>query len=253
MDADHPFLQLYGGLPRAGPGADDLTRRAYGLLRGMPAAPRVLDLGCGPGAQTLELLRLGAGEVVALDLLAPMLARTEEAVARAGFADRVELVQQDMTALELPPRSFDLVWAEGSIYFLGFEAGLRRLRELLRPGGCLAVSEAVWLRPDPPAAAVELWKAYPEIDPVERKREAAARAGFELLGDFVLPERAWTEAYYEPLAARVTEKEAEWGAGASEEQQAVLAEARNEIAVFRDCSAWYGYAFFVMRRAGPSR
>jgi SAM-dependent methyltransferase len=252
MDADHPFLQIYGTLPRAGPGGDEHTRRAYGLLRGLPAAPRVLDLGCGPGAQTVELLRLGAGSVVALDILVPMLARTEEAAARAGMGDRLETLKQDMAALELPPGSFDLVWCEGAVYFLGFERGLERLRELVRPGGGLAVSEAVWLRPDPPAEAVEFWRDYPEIDTVENKRAAVARAGLELLGDFVLPPSAWTEAYYGPMSARIAEKEAAWAGDA--EARSVLAEAKREIAMFEQHGASYGYAFFVMRRpSAPGR
>ena len=39
---------------------------------------------------------------------------------------------------------YDLVWAEGSAYSIGFENALALWRTLLRPGGCLVVTELVW-------------------------------------------------------------------------------------------------------------
>ncbi|HEX8823356.1 MAG TPA: class I SAM-dependent methyltransferase, partial [Archangium sp.] len=57
MLADAFFL-LHTDLPREGPGSDDCTREALRRLRPwLPASPRVLDLGCGPGKQTLVLAR----------------------------------------------------------------------------------------------------------------------------------------------------------------------------------------------------
>ena len=91
---DH-FLELYGTLPRAGPGDNALTRRAFGMVQHLPPHPRILDIGCGPGMQTVELLRLCEGTVVAIDLLPSMIARTRQAAERAGVSDRLEVVQID--------------------------------------------------------------------------------------------------------------------------------------------------------------
>lgn len=52
-------------------------------------------------------------------------------------------------------------------YFVGFESGLAKVKEFVKPGGYVAVSEAVWLEADPPQEVIELWKEYPEIDTVE--------------------------------------------------------------------------------------
>ena len=57
MDVMEYFMDLYGDLPRAGPGDNGSTARALGMIKGLPAEPRILDLGCGPGVQTLELCR----------------------------------------------------------------------------------------------------------------------------------------------------------------------------------------------------
>ena len=52
-------------LPQQGPGSDASTLRALRMLGELPDAPRVLDLGCGPGRQTLALARsiLRTGDV----------------------------------------------------------------------------------------------------------------------------------------------------------------------------------------------
>ena len=103
----------------------------------------------------------------------------------------------------------------------------------------------MWLKPHPPPEAVEFWREYPEIDTVAAKLEVIKQTGYETLSHFVLPESAWTDQYYEPMERRIAENERAWsGIPAAE---AVLAEARNEISVFRDCSDYFSYAFFVMR------
>ena len=151
-----------------------------------------------------------------------------------------------MNEVEFEPSSFDVVWSEGAIYLMGFESGLARIKEFVKPRGYVAVSDAVWLEPDPPPEIVEFWKEYPEINTVERKLEIVSALGYQNIGHFVLPALSWTESYYDPLARRISAYEQEWkGIGDAE---AVLAEARNEIALFQRYSRFYGYAFFVMRR-----
>lgn len=48
-------------------------------------------------------------------------------------------------ALPFSPGEFDVIWAEGSIYNIGFERGLREWRQYLKPGGIIAVTECSWL------------------------------------------------------------------------------------------------------------
>lgn len=240
------FLDVYGSLPRAGPGDNASTRKALEMMEHLPPEPRILDIGCGPGMQTVELLRGCRGTVVALDLFERMISRVRKAAERAGVADRLDTIQADMNEMTFEPSSFDVIWSEGAIYFIGFEKGLARVKELVKPGGYVAVSEAVWLEPNPPQEAIEFWRDYPEIDTVERKLEVVSRLGYENVGHFVLPATSWTEQYYEPMAKRVSECERQWKG--IPEAEAVLAEARNEISVFGRCSRYFSYAFFVMRK-----
>jgi ubiquinone/menaquinone biosynthesis C-methylase UbiE len=240
------FLQIYGTLPRAGPGSNSLTRRALELMTELPESPRILDVGCGPGMQTIELLRARSGTVLALDLMREMIVRVRASAESAGVSDRLETLQQDMNEMSFPASSFDVVWSEGAIYFLGFEAGLRKVMPFIKPGGYVAVSEAVWLKPDPPPEVVDLWAEYPQIDVVSEKLTVIERVGYERVAHFVMPPTAWTEHYYDPMETRIAEKEPDWRGIPTAE--AVLGEARNEISVFRRYSDYFSYAFFVMRK-----
>jgi SAM-dependent methyltransferase len=246
MDRMDYFIELFGNLPRAGPGDSASTRKAFEMMEHLPSEPKILDIGCGPGVQTVELLRLSSGTVVALDLLPHMISRVTQAAASAGLSDRLQTVQADMNDMAFEPCSFDVIWSEGAIYFIGFEMGLAKVKELVKPGGYVAVSEAVWLEPDPPREVVDLWQQYPEIDTIDKKLGIVSALGYESVDHFVLPTSSWTEFYYDPLDERIRQYEQKWKGIADAE--AVLAEARMEISVFRRYSRYYSYAFFVMRR-----
>ncbi len=56
-----------------------------------------------------------------------------------------------MAAPGLPPASFDLAWSEGALYNIGIDNALRVCGGLLRAGGCLAFTDAVWLTDNPPS------------------------------------------------------------------------------------------------------
>ena len=246
MDKMDYFMELYGSLPRAGPGDNASTRKAYGMIQDIPPEPRILDIGCGPGVQTLELARLSGGVVVALDLMPQMINRVKEAAAEHGMADKIETIQIDMNKMDFANESFDLIWSEGAIYLMGFKNGLEKVKRFLKPGGCVAVTEAVWLKPDPPEDVVKFWEAYPDIGSIDEKRKVIADLGYQEVGHFVIPDTSWTEPYYEPLEKKAKELEPTW-----EEVPAameVIQEARQEIEMFRKYHEFYGYCFFIMKK-----
>lgn len=246
MDPMEYFLEIYGRVQRAGPGSYASTKQAFGMLADLPAEPYILDLGCGPGVQTVDLLTLSKGRVLALDFLPLMLDRTLENAHAAGVADRLEVLEQDMNTMTFPPATFDVVWSEGAIYNLGFENGLNKVLPFVKPGGYVAVSEPVWLKEDPPAEVRAFWEPYPEIDTLENKRMVVEKAGCMPAGDFLLPASAWTDEYYDPMEQLIARKSVEWADDPN--GLAVIDEAQQEIEVFRQYGSFYTYAFFVMRR-----
>ncbi|NNG04934.1 MAG: class I SAM-dependent methyltransferase [Inquilinus sp.] len=252
MDFDDPkanavFFDIHSGLPREGPGNRESTRRALDLARPLPDRPTVLDIACGPGMQTMDLAELMPdARITAVDNHPPFVEEANRRAAAGGVTDRVRAELGDMSSLDFTPGSFDLLWCEGAAYIMGVGAALRAWRPLLRHGGRLALTEAVWLREDPPDTVRRCWDEYPGIGDIAACRTLVRECGYELLGDFVLPEAAWWDDYYTPMARRL-ERLAPRYAG-DPVAQAVLDESREEIAVYRDHAAYYGYVFLVMAR-----
>lgn len=251
MDFDDPrvravFFELHGGLPRQGPGDPECTARALVLAGPLLPAPRVLDIGCGPGMQTVDLaVLLPDAEITALDNHAPFLAELGRRAEAAGVGARVTAALGDMRSLAFPNNSFDLIWCEGAAYIMGFANALAAWRPLLKERGVLALTEIVWLRADPPEHLRSFWsEAYPDLGDRNSRRALIRACDYQLLGDFVLPERAWWEHYYHPLEARLAEIAPRYSGDPVGE--AMLRECREEIALYRAWSDWYGYAFYVM-------
>jgi len=242
--AEQVFYEIHSGLEREGAGRDRYTRRAWELLPPLEA-PRILDMGCGPGGPTLELARLSGGRVIGLDNNPPYLKTLQARAAEAGLAGRITPVLGSLFAPPFPPGGWDVIWSEGSIYVIGFERGLREWSRLLRPGGFMALHEAAWLRPDPPAEVRDYWeKAYPAITTVEGNLAKIRAGGFEVRGHFPLPEDAWWIDYYGPLQARLDRLEAKYRG--DEEALAVMAAERREIELYRRYPEWFGSVFFVL-------
>ncbi|MDX1382976.1 MAG: methyltransferase domain-containing protein [Thermoanaerobaculia bacterium] len=242
------FFELFRDLPQQGPGSDASTARALALLDELGAAPRILDVGCGSGRQTLVLAERTGGEVVAVDVHEESLDRLRRAADERGLAARIDVRVMSMEALDFAPASFDLIWSEGAIYHLGFGAGLEAWRPLLREGGLLAVSELTWTRePPPPRVADYFATAYPGMGSLASNRRRTVAAGYVPVGGFVLPEEDWWHGYYTELESRVAARRPE---ATDEDELAVLREIEEEIDVFRRREGSYDYVFYLMRRGG---
>lgn len=239
------FFTLHQDIPREGPGSDAATRRAIGLLPALPERPVILDLGCGPGKQTLVLATDLGAPITAIDIHQPFLDQLEEAVAAAGLSDRITIRPGDMGALDYPPESVDLIWAEGSIFAVGFKSGLENWRRFLKPGGLVVTSELTWLTDDRPADVHEfLSAAYPPMTDIAGNIALAAEAGYEVFDHFVLPSEDWWTEYMTPLNERAeTLREA---AASDPDLAQVLSEHDLEADFCRRYGDIFGYVFFLM-------
>jgi ubiquinone/menaquinone biosynthesis C-methylase UbiE len=216
------------------------------MLKNVPAKPKILDIGCGPGMQTLELARLSRGKIIALDNHQPFLDKVEQDAKAAGLSQYIETLNQDMNTMKFDPESFDLIWAEGALYQMGFENGLKKCREFLKKGGYIAVTELVWFRDDPIPEAKEWAKEYEAMKNIPDNLLLFKNNGYEMLGHFTLPVSSWFKDYYDPMQIRINELRNKYADNPTAKE--VLDSAQREIDGFKKCSAYLGYEFFVARK-----
>ena len=107
-----------------------------------PAGSRVLEAGCGVGAQTVILTANSPqAHFTSIDASPVSVAAAQAAVARAGFGN-VSFQVADIFQLPFPEASFDHVFVCFVLEHLREpEEALRRLRAVLKPGGTLTVIE----------------------------------------------------------------------------------------------------------------
>jgi cyclopropane fatty-acyl-phospholipid synthase-like methyltransferase len=242
------FFKLHSGLPREGPGSDASTRKAIRALPSLPPSPRVVDLGCGPGRQTLVLAQALSSSIIAADIHQPYLDQLQTSAAQAGLNARIKTRNISMDALDYPEGSIDLVWSEGALYAVGVSKMLQLLHPMLRPKGLLAFTEISWLVSNPPGEAAEFWKAYGAMGGIEQNIRKITSAGYRVFSHFTLPREDWWDEYYNPLLRRIEILRLD--SENSSAVAAVMESTEKEIDLHRQWGPTYAYVFYLCQKSG---
>ncbi|GAA2566479.1 hypothetical protein GCM10010424_05140 [Streptomyces lienomycini] len=147
-----------------------------------------------------------------------------------------------MDQVPFPDHSFDVIWAEGSVYTIGFDVALRAWRRLLAPGGVLVVTEMEWTVPSPAAPVRAYWDAVYPLRTHAANTDAAQAAGYRLHAHRVLPESDWWDEYYTPLTQRMDRADPQHPG-----MPQALAAHRTEIDMRREHGGDYHYAVYILR------
>lgn len=247
MEEIEYLYELCEALPRCGPGDNEYTRRAFDAIPNLPEHPFILDIGCGTGMQTIELAQISNGKIIALDNHQAFLDKLMEQARNEGLGKKITPKNLSMLDMNFDKNTFDIIWSEGALYFMGFQNGLKRCQQLLKDKGYLAVTELVYTVSDPPNAVVEYFKVeYPDIKNIESKIEIIKNEGFNLILNFTLPESAWLNNYYLPIEKELPRLNKKYQG--NEVALAVFEGFRNEVDFYRKYSKSYGYEFFVMQK-----
>lgn len=142
-ELDIAFLEALWGDGYLSPGGlDEVDRVLDGLdLTGCT----VLDIGCGSGGITVDLVRRhAAAQVIGVDVEEPVCEHARRRIERAGLADRIEIRRVVPGPLPFAPGSFDIVFSKDSIVHIADKETLcADVFRVLRPGGWFAASD--WL------------------------------------------------------------------------------------------------------------
>jgi SAM-dependent methyltransferase len=137
----------------------ELLAVEFAAAIGVEGVERALDVGCGPGAMTAELVRrLGTAAVTAIDpsesFVAAVRARLPEVDVRLAVAE----------VLPFDDDQFDLAVAALVVHFMTDPiAGLAEMARVTRPGGRIAA--CVWDQAGGTGPLSVFWRAVADVDP----------------------------------------------------------------------------------------
>ena len=240
------FFKIYEGLDREGPGSFAMTKHAFDLCVDVPDTPAILELGCGSGGATLDLAKITGGTIIATDVHQPFLDRLVEKATDMGVANCITTMKQDMAELDFEPESFDILWCEGAAYIMGVDKAFEYWKQFLRPGGCLVISDAVWLTDNVPDEVKAFWaEGYPGMRTAGGNIRAGESFGYTSLGHFTIDTQCWDD-FYDDVERRINDIESIYRN--DPDGQAIIDITRKENELYRKYPDMYGYEFHVFRR-----
>ncbi len=242
------LIDLHRSNFRQGPGGEAETKHAL-MLAGLDKSRllKIADIGCGTGASTIQLAKELDAEITAVDFLPEFLEELQARATHHGVADKITTLSCSMDALPFADEVFDVIWSEGAIYNMGFEAGVSAWRRFLKPGGKLIVSEITWLTADRPAELQSHWDSeYPEIDVASAKIGILERHGYIPEGYFYLPTSCWIDNYYRPMQDgfdAFLERN-----GGSDQAREIIECEKAEIALYEKHRDHYSYGVYIAKK-----
>lgn len=243
-EIDFTFIgEFFKGFERQGPGSEEATVSALQLASALNKNVHIVDIGCGTGGQTFLLAKHTKGTIEAIDLMPSFIESMRNKVNESPYINRISITEGSMFELPYRKEEFDLIWAEGSIYHIGYQKGLKEFRKYLKPGGMIAVSEASWFSEEQPEEIFRFWNDnYPEINTIGNKVKQMEKAGYKCVAHFILPEECWWN-YFNPQIEKIKTFDKQYSD--NEEALELISQIESEIELYRKYKEHYGYVFYI--------
>lgn len=154
------------------------TRKAFKMLPKLKN-PYILDVGCGSGVPTIELVKISGGYVIGLDTDDTSLDLAHRKIKEMELHNRVSVIKNSILSMDFPKECFDIIWAEGSIFVIGFENSIKNWYRFLKQKGFLVIHD--------------------ENKDKNKKIGLIEKYGYILISHFDISDRIWLHEYYYPL------------------------------------------------------
>lgn len=160
------------------------TKKAFQFIPKLKN-PHILDIGCGTGVPTVELAKISHGHIVGIDNDVTSLDLLRSKIKERGLKNQIQVIEESIFTMDFPEESFDIIWAEGSVFVMGFENSLKNWRRFLKPNGFLVFHD--------------------ENRDKTKKMGLITKYGYRLIAQFDLSEHLWWREFYTPLEHLIKE------------------------------------------------
>jgi len=237
------FLTVFEAMKRQGPGSAAATRRSFEKIDPHFPMRHLLEVGCGKGVTALLLAQETGARVTALDNHQPFLDHLNTEARRLGLTGQITTVTASMAEMPFEKHSCDVIWCEGAAYFIGVENAMKAWRPLLREGGYLFISDAVWTGVPRSKECTAYWQQeYPDMTDMKTRSAQARAAGYTVVDTSLLPQKDWLD-FYADMETAMAAAEKRLGA------HKVFEDMKQEIQMGRRNLDAYGYGCILLRKA----
>lgn len=242
------IVDLHKNSVRQGPGSEQETLKALECLN-LSDDKQILmaDIGCGAGQQTITLAQNCNASIFAIDIFPEFLEKLNLNSKQLKLDAKIKTINVSMDELPFENEQLDVVWAEGAIYNIGFENGIKKWKKFIKKQGYLAVSEITWITDTRPKEIEDFWmREYPEISIASHKINILEQNGFSLMGYFIIKEESWIQNYYKLLEDDF--EDFLLRNNNSPLAQKVLQDYKFEIELFRKFKDYFSYGFYIAKK-----
>lgn len=201
------------------------SKKAFHFLPYM-SQPNILDVGCGKGFSTILLATETDGNIYGIDVDRDSLDILQEKITRYGLEDRISIIHDSISHHRFDKNSFDIIWAEGSLFIMGFKQSLSDWYQLIKPRGFLVVHDG--------------------MDAIDKKLEMISGLGYLLINHFTITETQWWTTYFSPLKDLI--KRYEQQSHTDEKLYALLLKDKAEVSLYESDPSAQSSFYAIMQK-----
>ncbi|GBR73220.1 transcriptional regulator MerR family [Candidatus Termititenax aidoneus] len=183
------------------PGGKEYTLTA-GQLAGLNKNAKILDIACGHGAASLNLVKKFGCQATAVDIEESFIKAGQAAAVREKINSRIRFIAGDFNKQKFAANSFDMIIAEGgALSYIGRDSGLKRARFLLKKNGYIEISDLILRGKRLSREAKDIFLSGLndlDLETEESYRTLLKVNGFEIVFCSYIARQYW-EMYYENI------------------------------------------------------